>query len=121
MEKRILIADDSSVARLVVKRCAEVVGLDGEFEEAEDGQSALLKAAGADIIFIDLNMPKMHGRDVLRALRGSGNQVPIIVVSSAVNQSVSDDLLSLGATAVLRKPFSPASMSEVMERLEMSP
>ncbi len=92
--------------------------MDGEFVEAEDGQSALFKSTNVDLVLMDLNMPKMHGRDVLIALRRSGNTVPVIIISSAVNATVTAELLSQGATAVLSKPFSPMALCDVVELLE---
>ncbi|MGE0324719.1 MAG: response regulator [Polyangiaceae bacterium] len=114
---QVLIADDSAIARMFVKRCAEVAGLhDAEFTEAKDGAEAfeLATAKHFDLCFMDLNMPKVHGREVLAHLAASGIKARVVVISSAVNDKVRAELQSLGAFRVLSKPFSPAALGEVI-------
>ena len=117
MKTQVLIADDSAIARMFVKRCAEVAGLhDAEFSEAKDGAEAFEKATSKpfDIFFMDLNMPKVHGREVLANLVARGIRSRVVVISSAVNEHVRAELLQLGAFRVISKPFSPAELGEVI-------
>jgi two-component system chemotaxis response regulator CheY len=118
MTRKILIADDSAMARTFVQRCAEIAGLSGESEHAQNGKEALMRASSADLLFMDLNMPEIHGRDVLVALRRSGIETPIIIISSAVNDRVRDELLGLGATSVIAKPFTPVQLMDALSFLE---
>lgn len=117
MKVQVLIADDSAIARMFVKRCAEVAGLhEAEFTEAKDGAEAFELAIGRpfDLCFMDLNMPKVHGREVLANLAARGSKSRIVVISSAVNEHVRAELLALGAFRVIAKPFSPAELGEVI-------
>ena len=118
MSRKILIADDSAMARTFVQRCAEIAGLVGDYEHAKDGKEALIRASSADVLFMDLNMPEIHGRDVLIALRRAGIDTPIIIISSAVNDRVRDELLGLGATSVISKPFTPVQLMDAVSFLE---
>jgi len=119
MEK-ILIVDDSSAARMIARRCLKIAGMEGkEFLEAEHGRAALdvMKHNVVKLVIADLNMPVMDGQTLIRFMRSSPrlNEIPVVVVSSLVNQSTAEALKKMGATVVLRKPLSPARMADALE------
>lgn len=59
-----------------------------------------------DLILLDLNLPKVHGREVLRKIKGSKDykNVPVIVLSTSRVQRDIDETYELGACAYLTKP-----------------
>lgn len=119
----VLIVDDSSTARMLVRRCLKIAGYAAEqMFEAEHGRAALevLKVQAIDLVVVDLNMPVMDGRTLIRFMRSSPrlNAIPIIVVSSLVNDSAASELVSMGASTVLKKPLSPATMASAIAALE---
>ncbi len=116
---KILIVDDSAVARRIATRCITIARTDEiEFVEAEHGKDALekLKAGGFDCVVSDLNMPVMDGETLLRFLRCSPRhcELPVVVLSSLVNDSLSERLRAAGAHVVLRKPTDPGSMRDAL-------
>lgn len=122
--KRILIVDDSSTARMVVKWCLEIVGFEGAtFLEAANGKEALtiLKQESADLVVTDLNMPVMDGETFLKWVKGSPktHDIPVAMISSAGNAAKEKQVLAMGAHAVLGKPLSPEilrrSIGDLME------
>lgn len=119
----VLIVDDSATARMMVRRCLTICGYraDQTFE-AEHGRAALdqLKAESIDLVVSDLNMPVMDGRTLLRFMRSSPrlNAIPVIVVSSLVNEAAEEELRGMGATAVIRKPLSPAALAAAITSME---
>ncbi len=117
--KRILVADDSSTARMFVIRCLQIVGCqDAEFVQATNGREAYeaLKEMAADLIVTDLNMPEMDGATLLKKVKASPrfNDIPVIVITSAHNPAKSEELQKLGAMAVLEKPVSPPALLAVI-------
>ncbi|MFQ5649181.1 MAG: response regulator [bacterium] len=120
MLENIIIADDSSTARMIIKRCLEIAGaVDANFLEAANGEEALqlAKEHSVDLIVTDLNMPIMDGRALIRHVKTSPKltHLPILVISSAGNDAVRQDLLRQGATAVIDKPVSPAALASVFQ------
>jgi len=114
---RIMIADDSGTARMFIKQCLEItVEEEVEFLEAENGKQALeqLKTEGVDLLITDLNMPVLDGRELIRRIVASPklNGTPIMVITSSGNQARKEELLSMGAGAVLRKPINPMTIAE---------
>lgn len=117
---RIVIADDSGTARMVIRRCLSIIGLaDADVLEACDGAQALdlLKQQDTDLLITDLNMPVMTGEQLLKRVKANPRLtgIPVLVITSAGNQAREVELTALGAYGVLNKPVSPALL---MQRLE---
>ncbi len=121
--KKIVVADDSSTARMFIVRCLQIAGLDdAEFIKVENGKEALdyLRENGADLLVTDLSMPVMGGVELVKRISASPklNCIPVIVVSSASNQAREEELKALGALAVLGKPVSPPDIMDALEKIE---
>ena len=115
---RIIIADDSSTARMFTVRCLEVLGFKGiEIIECENGAEALLslREGPTDLLITDLTMPIMDGTSLVKAIAGDERikLKRIIVVTSAGNAAKEEELSEYGAK-IIRKPISPAKLSEVL-------
>lgn len=120
--QHVLIADDSRTARLFIRKCLEIIGLeDVSLSEAANGAEALemIKKGGVDLLVTDLNMPEMDGQELLRRVKASPKttDLPVVVITSVGNPAKEKELLSLGALAVLTKPVTPADLLEKLEHL----
>lgn len=119
---KILVADDSMTARMILRRCLEMVGWkNAVFLEAKDGQEALELALreAPDLIVADLNMPRMDGEKLLTALKADArtNAVPVLIASSAVNPQKNERLTAIGAHGIVAKPVSPAALRQALGAL----
>ncbi|MBU1107720.1 MAG: response regulator [Candidatus Riflebacteria bacterium] len=119
---KILIADDSKTARMIIQRCLEMVGVANcEYVHASDGIEALtiMRAGGVDLLITDLNMPNLDGKGLLLAVKSSPKltNTPVIVISSLVNQALEIELNSLGVNSIINKPVSPVKLLECMESI----
>ncbi len=120
--KKIVIADDSALARMFIRRCLEIAGLgDSEFFDAADGAEALqrLKEVNADMLVTDLTMPNMNGIELLKRISASPrlSGLPVLVVTSAGNEEQRKQLYELGATRILSKPISPPMLVEAINEV----
>jgi DNA-binding response OmpR family regulator len=117
---RILVAeDDTSVARLY-EAYAQSRGHTVLF--AQDGAETLVAAATElpDLVILDIAMPKLDGRDVLRQLKANPktSPIPVLVVSAlGGDQNLRDLLLELGAWDVMEKPVDLEIAFKKAERL----
>ena len=121
--KTILVVDDSSVARKIVIRCLKIVGhTEAVFPEAGDGQEGLdiLKEQQVDLVITDLNMPIMDGVTLVRKLKASPRfqHIPIVVVSSLLNDAAKANLRERGVDLMVEKPLSPAGLSAALNQIE---
>lgn len=109
MSKVVLVVDDSESIRKFVAFSLRAMGY--SVITARDGLEALEKLlrAHVDLVITDLNMPKLDGFGLVRAIRQDSEQgtVPIIILSSLTSQQEMDQGRLLGADAFLTKPFDP--------------
>ena len=105
---RILVAeDDPAVARLYA---AYAQSRGHTVLVARDGAEALVLAATErpDVVWLDISMPKLDGRDALKQLKANPrtSNIPVIVVSAfGGDQNMRDLMLELGAWDVMEKPL----------------
>lgn len=94
---------------------------DVSFGEASNGLEAIEKLAIApfDLMILDLNMPDIHGLEVLRFVLGhpSYHTTPIIILTTRGDESSRSDALAAGACCYLTKPFEPASLAAQVKGL----
>ncbi|MBW7470435.1 response regulator [Marinobacter sp. F4218] len=108
MTTRILICDDSALARKQMAR-ALPRALNADVTYAKDGKEALERLRGhqADLMFLDLNMPEMDGYQVLEVIRKEDLPVLTIVVSGDIQPEARERVRKLGAIDFIRKPTEP--------------
>lgn len=102
---RVVVADDHPVVRIGVRN---ILAAAPEFQvvaECSDGEAALrmVRAHDADLLLLDINMPRMSGIDVLRALRISHPNLRTLVLASTVDRRQTLEILQLGARGILLK------------------
>lgn len=119
MAYNLLIIDDSAVTRKVIKRAITMTGLElKEVFEAQDGIEALevLRDNWIDIVFADLNMPRMSGTELVAKMAEDHllDSIPVVVITSDRNQPRLDELKNRGVRAYLNKPFRPEDLREVV-------
>jgi len=117
---RILIVDDSSTIRKMVR--ASLHGVAGtEFVEAASGLEAIeqLALGSVALIVLDLNMPDMHGIEVLKFVRAHRTHrgVPIIVLTTRGDEASRTTASHAGATTYLTKPFAPQVLASTARSL----
>src|SRR5258705_9946176 len=113
--RRILIVDDSPTIRRMV--AASLQSIDSvSFREASNGMEAIemLTRERANLMILDLNMPDMHGLDVLRFVRAHEQyrSLPIIVLTTKYDAESRKAALEAGASRYMTKPFDTASVRE---------
>lgn len=118
MAMRILIVDDSSMARKLVRRTLDMAGFPIEsVRMAENGVEALavLDKERVDLVLLDLNMPKMGGIETLERMRASDGtkRTPVIVVSTEGAESRIQKVKEHGA-GFLRKPFATEDLVDAV-------
>lgn len=126
--KNVLVVDDSPTMRRMV--IASLRGLpETRFTEAASGLEALeaMALAPVHLIILDLNMPDMHGMEVLRFVRRhqTYRALPIVVLTTKGDEASRTEVIEAGASLYITKPFNPAALAEhvrtLMEQEQPSP
>ena len=117
MSQKVLLVDDSSLARRSTRRILEQAGYD--VVEAEDGLSALERFAvdKPDVVLLDLVMKVMYGLDVLEKLRQMDPVARVIVVSADVQTSSREMVQAAGGAGFISKPASPGEVVAMVEQV----
>lgn len=104
---RILLVDDQPIIASNLAPYLERAGF--SVTAASDGEAALraIEAVHPDLIVLDVLMPRLDGREVLRRLRKAGNWTPVILLTQVGEPAERAGALDEGADDYLNKPFEP--------------
>jgi two-component system chemotaxis response regulator CheY len=115
----ILAVDDSASMRQMVTFTLKGAGY--EVVEAADGQDALqlAKSKKVDLVLTDINMPKMDGIALIRALRGLPQYkfTPILTLTTESTSDKKQEGKAAGATGWIVKPFNPEQLLTVIKKV----
>jgi two-component system, chemotaxis family, chemotaxis protein CheY len=117
---RVLVVDDTSTSRMLIRDGLEQIGLRKIFL-AGDGEKALefMMSTPAHLIISDINMPKLDGIGLLKAIREykPTQRVPFIILTGRSDRAVLDTAIKLGVNNFLTKPFTAASLKGAIEAI----
>ncbi|MBU2573758.1 MAG: response regulator [Elusimicrobia bacterium] len=112
MNKTLLVADDDKTFHRIISRVFE--GTEWRVEAAEDGVAALesIGVKPPDVLLLDLNMPRLGGRELLSRIRGNPRlaMIPVIILSGDGAPQEQALEFGLGADDFISKPFNPRDL-----------
>lgn len=111
MTARILVIDDDVILAGLLRLTLELEGFDVMVENDGDAGLRRVMAERFDLVLLDLIMPKVDGIKFLRLLAERGSErPPIMIVSSAIDEGLTDQYRSMGVVDIARKPIEPAEL-----------
>lgn len=117
--RKVLHIDDETDIREIVSFAFDLAG---EFDllQAPDGNEGLLIARNwlPDLILLDFMMPELNGVDVIRQLKKSPDtaDIPVVFMTARTTADEEESMLSLGAVAVIKKPFDPLQLPHEVQQ-----
>jgi two-component system chemotaxis response regulator CheY len=122
MAYTVLVVDDSSSIRAIIKKIIKVSGFDvGAFLDASDGKQALaiMETNRVDLVLTDINMPNMNGLDLIARIKENHTlaSVPVVVVSTEGSEKKMVEAMSLGAVGYVKKPFVPEEIKQTLNAI----
>lgn len=117
---KILVVDDFSTMRRIVKNVLNQLGFDN-VEEAEDGAQAYakLQAGGYGMVVADWNMPNMDGFELLKSVRNNPalKELPFLMVTAESEKDKVIAAIQAGVNNYIVKPFTAEVFKEKMDRI----
>lgn len=117
---RVLIVDDSRLARNHIKRVLTNLGMQ-LITEAEDGKQAIaiLQQQMFDLVVTDYNMPEVNGQELTEFIREHStlSHIPVLMVTSEANDTHLSNIAQSGVNALCDKPFEPQSVKQLLYKL----
>ena len=120
--KKVIVVDDSSVMRQIIKNNLKQLGFEqSNLVDAEDGEQALKKMNEdtIDLVISDWNMPRMTGIDLLKAIRGDGalKELPFLMVTSEADKEKIMEAVQAGVNQYIVKPFNATQLEEKIKEI----
>jgi two-component system chemotaxis response regulator CheY len=117
--KTILIVDDLSMMRTIIKNLLSQLNVSCECLEAEDGLEALryLAHQRIDLVLLDWKMPNLSGLELLKKVRALKLKVPIIMVTGESDAASVKEAMEAGITGYIVKPVIKDILKEKLVKL----
>lgn len=117
MGKKILIVDDASFTRMMLKELLQKNGYDEVFE-AVDGQDAVntYEIERPDVVLMDVLMPHMDGIDTLQAILALNKKAKIIMCTAMGQESIVLQSIRYGAVDFIVKPYKDERVLQAVQR-----
>ena len=114
---KFLVVDDDSIMRELLKSILRREGLT-VVGDASDGEAALLKCETLEphIVYLDINMPKLDGIQVLEKIRETHPRIKVIMVSGEATPEFVHEAISKGACGFVVKPYNAAKILQSLAR-----
>lgn len=110
----ILIVDDSSFARKATSKILQAAGY--EAVDVDSGESCfeILTKQTPDLILLDMLMPGKGGLEIIEDLKEKGIDIPVIVQTADIQESVKEQCIAAGAVCVVNKPPNQAELTKAI-------
>lgn len=117
---KVLVIDDTKNIRVLLSTCLELRGYD--VITADNGLEALKIIQDIekdiDLIFLDIRMPGISGTEVLKVIKETRENCPVIIMTAFATVKNAIECTKLGALVYLQKPFSPDRINLVLDEIE---
>jgi two-component system, response regulator FlrC len=114
----ILVVEDADHLRRAIGETLELGGYD-DVSFAGSGKEAVrfCQERAMDLVITDLVMPDMDGLELIRSLRQSHSNLPILAISGAAVNDLLKMAIALGAVGALEKPFTPGDLVAMVDKI----
>jgi DNA-binding NtrC family response regulator len=117
---KILVVDDDAIVVKSCKRILEAEGFEVLTVPSADEALETVKKYDFDLLLIDVKMPKRDGMYLMREVKKDLPEIPIIVMSGYPTPETVADVLELGATQFIPKPFRPDELIKTIHQVIQS-
>jgi CheY-like chemotaxis protein len=115
---RVLIVDDSSTMRSIVRKVLTGTRFALDIHEAPEGLAALKEVGSGhySLVFLDYQMPGINGFETLGEIKRAHPKIAVVMMTSTVDNAIADRAHAAGVMAFLKKPFYVSDIEAVLER-----
>lgn len=110
MQNKVLVVDDDKVILNMLRKALIQNDIDANVIDSGEAALSLLQQQSYDLILLDINMKGMNGFEVIKRIRNSKSNIPIIVVSGRKEDQDALYGLKIGADDYVTKPFNPTTL-----------
>jgi CheY-like chemotaxis protein len=113
---RVLVVDDSSTMRTIVRKILNGCRFPFDISEADDGIDALkqISVGKFELVFLDYNMPGLNGIEMLSQLKRQHPKMEVVMMTSAQDEALAARAREAGAAGFLKKPFYSSDIDAIL-------
>jgi len=118
---KILIVDDSQLARMGIIKYLKILEPSAELFEAENGLEAIevFVRESPTLVFMDLTMPGISGYEAIERIISLDENAKIVVVSADIQQIAQQRVIQLGAKMLVKKPINQEKIKDILISLKL--
>jgi signal transduction histidine kinase/CheY-like chemotaxis protein len=111
-QMKLLVVEDNPINMSITRQFLKKLGV--AIDEATDGEAALtlFSVNHYDLLLIDLHLPKKSGIELISAIRATNTEVPALAFTASAKDLSKSELLQMGFTDILPKPFTPQQITQ---------
>lgn len=115
---KILVVDDSKLARMGVVKNIKIIEPGAEFFQATNGLEAveIFKEQRPSVVFLDLTMPVMDGYEALKQIIAIDPMAQVVIVSADIQSEAKRRVLEAGAKSMCSKPINEEKMLQIFQQ-----
>lgn len=115
--RRILVVDDQDSMRTLLKDMLEVIGYDVTLAGGGEQALAILQGSGFDLVLSDLNMPGMDGTALLRAVKSTHSEMPVVIITGYGTFHTEKRVMKEGADGYISKPCTLSKIENTLSSI----
>lgn len=122
--KKILVVDDDAEDALIFQEVLFSINASIQYSTAEDGKDALDQLRGAgpflpDLIFLDLNMPRINGKECLKKIKEDEKlkDIPVIIYTTSSQPRDIEETMQAGACCFISKPLNIKDLESILQAI----
>ena len=115
--KNVLVVEDEKLVAMDIKKIVNAEG--HEVTTANSGIEALraIEDGGIDLVFLDLVLPDINGVEVLKGIKKTKSDLPVVIVTGYPDSEIMNQALELGPISALKKPFQRDQIRDLLKIL----
>ena len=118
MTKSILIVEDEELVAETLSDILELLGYNVTITSNGEEGFKKFKKEKFELIITDIHMPKLDGFQLVKKIRSSDKEIPILVLSGFIDSEHIQKILDMGADGYIEKPFTIAKIKSVLKKFE---
>jgi DNA-binding NtrC family response regulator len=113
-KRRILVVDDQETMRSLLRDMLEVIGYEVTLAEGGEEALGLVQTRDFDLVLTDLNMPGMDGTALLRAIKTTKTEMPVVIITGYGTFHTEKRVMREGANGYISKPCTLAKIENTL-------
>jgi excisionase family DNA binding protein len=116
-KKNVLVVDDEKLVSMDLRKIITSEGHDVITTQSGIDAARVIEDSNIDLVFLDLMLPDITGVEVLKEIKNTKSNLPVVIITGYPDSEVMNQALELGPISVLKKPFNREQIRDLLKIL----